>query len=178
MNKQDERNQEQFLKLLMQNDKVIYAYILSLVYNTNDADDIMQEASAVMWRKFAELEPGRDFVPWALSVARFQVLNFLKKRKRSRIVFSDDLIESIEKQVEQKLPKMNDRLVALKDCVKKLDTEDQKMIRLRYEQGCTLKSVGDKVSRSTRATFYSLSRIHQLLEQCIKKTLREGVIHG
>lgn len=42
------QNQEQFLRLLMLNDKRIYAYILSFVPNVTDADDIMQESSAVM----------------------------------------------------------------------------------------------------------------------------------
>jgi len=47
MPEEKEQNQEQFLRLLMMNDKRIYAYILSFVPNAADADDIMQEASAV-----------------------------------------------------------------------------------------------------------------------------------
>jgi DNA-directed RNA polymerase specialized sigma24 family protein len=47
----------------MLNDKSIYVYILSLVSNTNDADDIMQETAAVLWRKFSEFNPDMAFVP-------------------------------------------------------------------------------------------------------------------
>ena len=171
-------NHEQFLRLLMQNDKSIYAYILSVVSNVSDADDIMQETSAVLWRKFSEYNPELDFVPWALTVARYQVLNFLKKRKRSKVVFSEDLMASIKDEVEKKLPEMNDRLCALKGCIKRLDGNDQAILKLRYDKGLTLENVGAKISKSTRAAFYSLSRIHKLLMVCVEKKLKGLLADG
>lgn len=166
-----DQNQEQFIRLLMMNDKSIYAYILSYVSNANDADDIMQETSAVLWRKFGEFKPDMAFVPWALTIARYQVLSFFKKRKRSKVVFSDELMNSIKDHLERKLPYMDAHYDALKNCIKKLNQTDQTIVKLRYEKGYTFENIGAHISKSTRAAFYSLSRIHQLLMQCIKKTL-------
>ena len=160
----------------MLNDKSIYAYILSLVPNVSDADDVMQETSAVLWRKFSEFKPEMDFVPWALTFARYQVLSHFKKGKRSKISFNDDLMNYIKDGIEKKSSKMNDRLDALKDCIKKLSHSDQTLVRLRYDKGYTLENIGAHVSKSTRATFYSLSRIHQLLVRCVKRTLNEGAL--
>ncbi len=45
-----------FLSLLMANQRRINSYILSVVPNFSDADDIMQETISVMWRKFDRFE--------------------------------------------------------------------------------------------------------------------------
>ncbi len=176
MGKEDSENQERFIRLLMLNDKSIYAYILSLVSNANDADDIMQETSAVMWRKFSEFNTNMDFVPWAITIARYQVLSFYKQKKRSKIVYSDDLMDSIKAEVEKKLPEMDDHLYALKKCIKRLNHVDQILVKLRYDKGYTLENIGAHLSKSTRATFYAMSRVHQVLTQCIKRTLGGKVL--
>jgi len=171
MDKEENIKQEQFLQLLMHNDKCIYAYILSLVANSNDADDIMQETSAVMWRKFSHFHHGMNFVSWALTIARYQVLSYYKKRKRSKIIFSNELMDSITVEVERKSPEIDDRLKALKKCINKLNHRDQTLLKLRYDKAYTFESIGASISKSTRATFYSLSRIHELLLRCVQRTL-------
>jgi RNA polymerase sigma-70 factor (ECF subfamily) len=173
MERQNSQSQEQFLRLLMLNDKRVYAYILSFVPNANDADDIMQEASAVMWRKFSSFSPKMDFVAWAITIARFQILSYFKKKKRSKLSFSPTLINSLQKDVEKVLPEMDRRLGALERCVQKLEQADKYILKLRYERELTLENIGAHISKSTRATYYSLVRIHKLLMQCIKQTLAE-----
>src|SRR5262249_54956902 len=46
-----------FLPLFLQNQRRLYAYILTLLPNRADADDVLQEASLVMWDKFDERAP-------------------------------------------------------------------------------------------------------------------------
>ena len=168
-----QQNQEQFIRLLMLNDKRIYTYILSLVPNTADADDIMQETSAVMWRKFDTFTKDKDFVAWGISIARFQILSYFKKRKHSKVRFSEELIQAIEEEVEKTFPQMEQRLDALKTCLLKLSAEDKNILKLRYEKNYTLENIGAHISKSTRATYYCLVRLHKLLLGCIKRKLIE-----
>src|SRR5262245_8265994 len=81
--------EEQFLQLFLANERRIYAFILALVPVWSDADDLLQETSAVLWRKLDEFQPGSDFVAWALKIARFEVLNYRKRQSRDRGLFSD-----------------------------------------------------------------------------------------
>ena len=46
-----------FLKLLLSNETRIFSYILTLVPNFADAEEIMQEASTVMWKSFDQFQP-------------------------------------------------------------------------------------------------------------------------
>ena len=67
---------ERFLHLLTANHHRIYAFIMTLVPNSNDADDIMQETTTVMLKKFGEFELGTDFVAWGIAVAHYVILSF------------------------------------------------------------------------------------------------------
>ncbi|MFT5300710.1 MAG: RNA polymerase sigma-70 factor (ECF subfamily) [Mariniblastus sp.] len=47
-------NPRQFIGLLMEHERRIYAYIRTLMGNSSDADDVLQETSMVMWDKFPQ----------------------------------------------------------------------------------------------------------------------------
>ena len=66
---------EQFTSLLLRHHAALLGYILSLVSNWSDAEDILQQASVVMWRKFGEFQPGSDFRSWGCQIAKFHALN-------------------------------------------------------------------------------------------------------
>src|SRR5579862_6140434 len=84
-----------FLRLFLQNERRLYAYILTLLPHRADADDVLQEASLVMWDKFDENRPPADFTAWGCRIAYFKVLDFRKKRQRSRVFFSETMLERV-----------------------------------------------------------------------------------
>ena len=61
----------------------LYAYVLTLLPNRADADDVLQETSLVMWDKFDPADPPADFLAWARRVAYHKVLDFYKKSRRA-----------------------------------------------------------------------------------------------
>src|ERR1700722_12412660 len=74
-----------FLSLFLQNQGRLHAYILTLLPNRADAADVFQEASLVMWDKFADAQPPDNFLAWGCRIAYFKVLDFYKKSQRSRL---------------------------------------------------------------------------------------------
>src|ERR1700746_3764429 len=84
-----------FLRLFLQNERRLYAYILTLLPNRADADDVLQDASLVMWDKFDDEQPPEDFTAWGCRIAYFKVLDFYKKRQRSRVCFSQAMLERV-----------------------------------------------------------------------------------
>ena len=65
----------EFLRLLMANQKRIYAFILATVPNRQDADDLFQETVLLMWSKFDDFQRGTSFVAWGITVAKYQILS-------------------------------------------------------------------------------------------------------
>src|SRR5262249_57147268 len=84
-----------FLRLFLQNERRLYGYILTLLPNRADADDVLQEASLVMWDKFDDEHPPADFTAWGCRIAYFKVLDFRKKRQRGRVLFSQALLDRL-----------------------------------------------------------------------------------
>ena len=56
MDKNDLHYSSDFLQLLLNNQMRIYAFILSLVRNYDDADDLMQDTANTMWQKYSECQ--------------------------------------------------------------------------------------------------------------------------
>ena len=79
----------------------MFAYILSLLGNRTQAEDVMQETNAVLWRKAHEFKLGTNFGAWMLRVAYFQVMAHRRKITRDRLVFDDDFLADIADYAQQ-----------------------------------------------------------------------------
>ncbi len=162
-----------FLRLFLQNERRIYAYILTLLPNRTDADDVLQDASMVMWDKFDEGKPPDDFVAWGCRIAYFKVLDFYKKSQRSRVRFSQAMLERIgETAIEQAATlQLDERRDALAGCLEKLGARDRELIACRFAEGATTESTAARVGRSADAVYKALARIRQALFDCITRAL-------
>ena len=151
----------------------IYAIAFRLMQNEEDAEDVLQETIATMWRSFDRYESGTDFQAWAVTIAKYTILNFRKKQKRMRFQFKDDVIKALEGKSDQFIVKLDDRLIALKTCVKKLPDEDVKLMKMRYDQELSVITIAGRFDMSARMIYKWLSRTHNILLRCIRRTLAE-----
>jgi RNA polymerase sigma-70 factor (ECF subfamily) len=165
-----------FLRLFLQNERRLYAYILTLLPRRADADDVLQEASLVMWDKFDPAAPPHDFAAWGCRIAYFKVLDFCKKRQRSRVLFSQETLERLaETAVEQAAGlQLDERREALADCLAKLRPQDRDLLARRFADGATTLSTAEQVDRSVDAVYKALARIRQALFECVTRTLAQG----
>jgi RNA polymerase sigma-70 factor (ECF subfamily) len=163
----------EFMRLFLRHERRIYGLIFSLVPDWADADDLMQEVSTVIWRKFHEFEPGTNFSAWALKIARFQVLAYRKKQRVNRARLSDVTVEQIADRFCARTPESVDaRRQALKRCIDKLNEQDRQLIQLKYNPGSSTESVAEAVGRSVHAVYKALNRVHGQLLDCITSSLR------
>ena len=168
---QDQRVQE-FIQLLVAGQSRIYAYIMTMVANRNDADDIMQETTSMMWQKFDTFETGTDIVAWGVAIARFRILEFRRKKKiNSKIHFSDRTFAELEKESQAGLHDIDDYISALRKCVQELPSRDKALVNLKYEQSLAVKDISMRVGKTVQNIYHHLSRIHTLLLSCVKKTI-------
>jgi RNA polymerase sigma-70 factor (ECF subfamily) len=162
-----------FLRLFLQNERRLYAYILTLLPNRADADDVLQEASFVLWDKFDEEHPPDDFAAWGCRIAYFKVLDFIKKRQRSRVRFSQAMLERIaETAVEQAdTLQLDDRREALAGCIEKLAPRERDLLARRFSEGASIASLAAQLGRSADAVYKSLARTRAALFDCVMRRL-------
>ena len=165
------KSDELFLKLLMEHQQNIYAYIMSLLHNSVHADDVMQETITVMWRRFSEFEPGSNFTAWGIRIARYKTYKFFNKSSNMTVQFNSELVESIDRCMTGKLNEMEERMSALKNCIGKLEEDDRDLVRMRYENKIATRKVAEVVGVSKHKMYRKMTKIHLLLQQCIRRAL-------
>jgi len=161
-----------FAAMLQREQTRLYGYIHSLVRDLNDADDLFQQTTLILWKKFGDFDPGRSFFSWACGIARFEVANFLRSRGRQRLYFSDDLnLLLVEAQQEMADDELEDRRDALAGCVEKLRQRDRELLRECYGETESVNDVAGRHGRSPQSVYNSLRRIRRALFECIDRTL-------
>lgn len=165
---------KRFMSFLIPNQRQIHAFILYLVANRNDADDILQDTLAEMWNKFNEYEEGINFVYWGLTIAKYKVFQFIQKNKTHRLYFDHQILELLQQDAAARQSKNASRetVDVLKECVSKLQTKEKKILQMRYEQNLTFDGIAAQSGVSIPAIFKALGRIHARLARCIDLTLR------
>lgn len=162
---------EEFVVLLARHERLLGAYVMTMVPQPADADDILQEAKVVMWRAFAQFEPGTNFAAWARKVCFHQVLAFRKRRHRDRLDFSDAFIQAVADEMDQASDALVERERALHGCLAKLSADHRQVLELRYHENLELDDMATRLGRTSTALYRLLSRIRQSLHGCITDSL-------
>jgi RNA polymerase sigma-70 factor (ECF subfamily) len=150
----------------------VAGYIHALVPSRHDADDILQETSMVVCRKFEEFQQGTDFVAWACQIAWWQIRAARQKFARSKVVFNDELMEAMAPQFQELSRETDDRHEALGRCLKKLHPRDRELVLTRYESGQGVEEAARRSGRSLEAAYRALNRIRKLLFDCVNNQLQ------
>jgi len=167
-----DRTQE-FLELLTQHDRALSVYVYSLVQNSVEADDILQQTKMTLWRCFDQFETGTHFLAWARKTAFHQVLTFRRQKKREHLPLSEETLELLHHEVEKLGDQGEGRREALKACLAKLPTAHRQMVMLRYFEDLEIDQVAERVKSTVAAVYRALSRIRLTLHQCVEKQLVE-----
>ncbi len=162
---------DEFVRLLGQNQRRLYLYVVTLVPHHADADEVLQNTNLVLWREFGRFESGTNFAAWACRVALNQVLAWRKRRQRDRLQFTDAFLGAVAREAEAAADGLDDRTRALAGCVDKLPPDQRELIRLRYTEGGSIEAVAARVNRTVEATYRALSRARHLLHECVTRTL-------
>lgn len=168
--------EETFVQLVVSHQAALHAFVLALLPGHPEADDVVQEVNASLWKKRGEFAGGTNFKAWMFSVARFKVLALWRDQKR-RLVWAvpeetlnllmDDAVESFSALEDS-------RLVALRQCIRDLRPEDRGLIMRRYFDGYSLKRLAREVDREADNLKGSLHRIRLALRACVRWKIAAG----
>jgi RNA polymerase sigma-70 factor (ECF subfamily) len=165
-----------FVRLFAQHERGLYAFILSLLPNWADADDVLQETSVRLWEEFDKFVEGSDFGAWARTVARFQVLTYRKRVGRQRQHFSDAFVERVAELVATEQPTAGGdaqaHSEALAKCLGRLPQKQRELLFSYYAPGAVVREVAARWGRTAESLKVTVFRIRRALYDCIKREPR------
>ena len=159
---------EEFISQFTRNERQIRFYIASLVANKSDVDDIMQECSSLLWKKYDQYDPERPFLPWAMRFAYNSVRSYRQKLGTRRKYFCDELVEELVAVHEKERDRLDQERKILPVALKKLSEKEQLLIQHRYSNGGTIQDLAETLGVKPDALYKKLQRIREKLMQIIQ----------
>jgi RNA polymerase sigma-70 factor, ECF subfamily len=167
-------NPMEFTCLLSSSRSRIFGHLLALVQNLADAEDLYQQTALLLWEKFDQYQRGTDFGAWAVTVAHYQALNFLRRQSRRKSLFSDAALARLAAvQVEIKTSEISARSEALSRCLEALPARSKRMLQLRYQSDQSLQQIADEERRTVGSIYTAISRIRKALMSCIESRVAQ-----
>jgi len=159
--------------LFVQHQPMVRGMILALLPDFDAVDDIVQETFLAATRKAGDFEIGTNFVAWVCTIARYKVLETLRKRRRNFETLSDEVIEAVCAAAphDERSDHLAGRLDVLNDCVKQLSGHARHALELRYQQAHRLPEVAERMGWTVDSTKVMLSRVRANLRECIQRKL-------
>ncbi len=159
-----------FVQKLADAQRGLYAYILQLLPNRSDADDVLQATNLVLWVKRSQFAAGTDFAAWAARIAYFEVLTFRKRMGRERIRFDDALVEQLAAEAAAEAEQTDDLLQMLRRCMDKLSAQDRDLLEMQYSFDLRPRQIAERTGRSPGAIAVAMHRIRMSLLECIDES--------
>jgi RNA polymerase sigma-70 factor (ECF subfamily) len=162
---------ERFVQLLGRHQRRLFLYVMTLVPDWNDAQEVLQETNLVLWREFHQFQPGTNFAAWACKVALHRVLAWRKRRQRDRLEFTDAFLLAVDEEADAAADELDDRARHLARCIDRLPPHHREMLRLRYAENHAIDAIAARLGRSADAAYRALSRIRHALHDCVSQAL-------
>ena len=165
---------QQFLAMVTGAQSSLYAFICSLLGNSESARDVLQNTNLVIWEKAAEYDRSREFRPWAYKIAYLQVMAFRKKQQRDRLIFDDDFMRGIAEDIARRNEQLEDRLEALDLCIARLPKHQQQIVRKRYAMGVGVQDIAKQLGQKANTLAVLLYRVRKALAVCVEQATSQG----
>lgn len=158
--------------LTASHDKLL-GYLLSLLGRWHDAQDVLQRASVLMWRKFGSFERGTDFTAWASTICFYEAKHFQRTAARSAAHFDEDLIALLAAEQADNAREHERRRAALQTCMGALREEDRRLLRASCADHGAIAALAVLMDRAPRTLYNKLALLRRLLADCVLRRTQE-----
>jgi RNA polymerase sigma-70 factor, ECF subfamily len=166
-------DRDSFAELIVRHQHRVFAYIATLVPNRDDAEDVFQSTCLLLWKKWDEFDPARDFFAWACGFAHNEVRNMLRRGSRERLRLSDDVLSQVGETRLKANSLFENRGQYLGVCIEKLSQLQRQLVEDCYLGDRPIKAIAEELGVSPAAVTMRLQRIRRLLFECMNAAVSQ-----
>lgn len=163
---------DEFIQELTAAQTNLRAYIMASLGSANDVPDVLQRTNLTLWKKAAKFQPGSPFMPWAVTIAKFEVLAHCRDKSRDRHVYPEDLANLMSATASDLMSELPNRQLALRQCLETLPGKQSDLLRLRYHEENSIAQIAAALQRTEDSVKSALLRIRKALAKCIDSRIR------
>lgn len=166
-----EKQKSLFLSELKENQDKLYRLCSIYSDNNEDSKDLFQEVLVQIWKSMSSFKGNSSISTWMFRIALNVCLRFKSKytKNQSRFIKLNSItIINISSEVEDE--NNDEKLIALRKCVKKLNDGDKAIVSL-YLEGLAYREISDILGLSENHIAVKIKRIKSKLFNCINEIL-------
>jgi RNA polymerase sigma-70 factor (ECF subfamily) len=168
-------NEADFMRLLLQHENALRAFARSLLPDWIAVDDVLQDASVIMWQKLGQLDNEEGFLPWGKVIVRFHCYRYLEQKKRKGAVFSNELVAILADEAEQiSEAEHSKRRHALESCLGKLSPPERELVLAPYIHHGRITELAELGGTTANALYKKLGRLRNALRHCVREGLAQS----
>ncbi|MEZ5325421.1 MAG: sigma-70 family RNA polymerase sigma factor [Verrucomicrobiales bacterium] len=125
-----------FLKLFLEHQDDLRAFIGAVVRDSAQRDDVFQEVAMELWRGFDRYDPQRSFGAWARGVAKHRVMKHYRSEGRVPMPLSPAAVEATLNAfdaIDDFRGAATDWKDALEACLQQMPAQSRKLLSMRYD---------------------------------------------
>lgn len=169
---------DNFLRLYSSALPTLRRYVMASIRDYHQAEDVLQQAALVLWKKFDQYNAAQSFVSWAMGVTRNELLHSSRSSARQPAILSTEVVAQIEARLEARQPELDRRRRHLETCLEKLPAPTRQALQLRYRQECSDEGIAERLERQINAVRILISRGRQKLAECMRQALQAELKGG
>ncbi|MFG0290198.1 MAG: sigma-70 family RNA polymerase sigma factor [Rhodopirellula sp. JB044] len=175
---EEERNQN-FVRLVSQNDTAIRLYVRSLMVTNDGVDDVYQETMLECWRKFStfredpEKKDVNQFLRWACAIARYKVLRRKRDYSRDKLVFHVEVIERLAAGASDQAEQWREKSAAVEKCLSEMEDASRNLLLSVHRPGESVAEIARRTGKKARQLYYKIDGLRTILLQCVQRRMLE-----
>ncbi len=161
--------------LARQHEDMLLAYVLALVPDRMQAEDLAQEALIAAYHKLDTLEREEAFAPWLRGIARHLCLSHLRKKSRE-IPLEPAVLEGLDTAFEAfdgnaSSAEWLGRVEVIHQCMDALPEKLGSAFRRHYLEDCKVKEIAEQECVAIAAILKRLERARDAVRACVQRRL-------
>lgn len=135
---------------------MVYAFVLNMIRNKDNAEDITQEVFITVYRKLYTFKQQYKFSTWLIKITRNKTIDFLRKQKFNFDIADNSLnVQDTKNLSPESYVEFKEKEKMIMEFLSLLQDKDRQIVLLKY--------------MNRNMTFYDVSVIMNMTESSVKQ---------
>lgn len=165
--------------LVREHAQMLSVFISASVRDGATVDDIWQESMLVAWNRLPDFDRNRPFGPWLRGIAAKVILSRKRADARWILLDSESQLDRLESKFIglQRLQgdTFDEKLDALRECLKHLEKGQQECLELRYRHDLKPTELSKRLGLALENVKKRLFRAKRQLLSCLERKTGEAI---
>lgn len=164
------------LRLTLQHQAALKAYAYGLLRDWHLAEDAVQEAAVAVIARADEYDPAKGGYEWVRRFVYYKVRELQAGRRRTLYVEDEELAALVHQSLDEQIDsasseRMRRREAILHECVSRLRSAHRRLLEDFYLRRESCEAMAPRVGVRADSLRMRLSRLRQLLRDCVERGL-------